>query len=132
MSRVLIVANQTLGGKELLKAVKARIAKGPCEFRLLVPATARSADSSPEDASAEAERRLEYGLSQLRPLGAETEGEVGDPDPLEAIRQVLDRRQFDEIIVSTLPAGVSRWLRQDLPHKVERKFSLPVSVITAE
>ena len=131
MSRVLIVANQTLGGEELLESVKARMAKGPCEFRLLVPATPRSGDASPEDAYANAERRLEYGLSELRLLGAEAEGEVGDADPLQAIREVLDQRKFDEIIVSTLPAGVSRWLRQDLPHKVERRFSLPVSVVTA-
>ena len=131
MARVLIVANQTLGGEELLQAVKARMAKGPAEFTLLVPATARSGDSSADDAYANAERRLEYGLGELRLLGAQAEGEVGDADPLEAIREVLDRRQFEEIIVSTLPAGVSRWLRQDLPHKVERKFPLPVTVVTA-
>lgn len=132
MSRVLIVANQTLGGKELLESVQGRMAKGPCEFTLLVPATAAPGVAADEEKDyANAERRLEYGLNELRLLGAPAVGEVGDADPLAAIRELLDRRDIDEIIVSTLPAGVSGWLRQDLPHKVQRKFPQPVSVVTA-
>jgi hypothetical protein len=152
MAQVLIVANQTLTGRHLLEFVKDRMTKGPCEFWLLVPATAlahRDPTSSlvpglrvpghgtdplhdVEDDYAEARRRLDLGLEALRGLGATVNGDVGDPDPLKAIQEALARRQFDEIILSTLPSGVSRWLRQDLPHKVERKFHLPVSVVTAE
>jgi hypothetical protein len=75
--------------------------------------------------------RLDQGLSKLRELGVTVEGDVGDPDPLTAIQEALKQRQFDEIILSTLPSGISRWLRQDLPHRVERKFHLPVTVVTA-
>jgi GABA permease len=152
MSRVLVVANQTLAGEELLDAIGARMAKDTCEFTLVVPATSlASRDPSTtlvpgvgvpghttgpqgdvEDAHADAQRRLEAGISAIQRLGATVDGDVGDPDPMAAIQEVLARRQFDEIILSTLPSGVSRWLRQDLPHKVERKFQLPVSVVTAQ
>ncbi|CAA9418957.1 MAG: hypothetical protein AVDCRST_MAG75-3313 [uncultured Propionibacteriaceae bacterium] len=144
MSRVLVVANQTLGGDDLLEFVRARMAKGPCDFWLLVPATSRAHRNpdalvpglnapmdSEDDDYAEARRRLEHGLDVLRRLGAEVDGTVGDPDPMKAIQETIERDKFDEIILSTLPSGVSRWLRQDLPHKVERKFQLPVSVVTA-
>jgi len=70
-------------------------------------------------------------LDRLRGVGATVDGTVGDPDPMKAIQELVSRRSFDEIIVSTLPSGVSRWLHQDLPHKVERKFHLPVTVVTA-
>jgi hypothetical protein len=144
MSRVLVVANQTVGGDDLLEFVTARMAKDPCEFTLLVPATP-SAHRNPdapvpginapldtEDGDyTEARNRLEQGLSALKRLGATVNGSVGDPDPLKAVQEVLTRQQFDEIILSTLPSGVSRWLGQDLPHKLERKTHLPVSVVTA-
>jgi nucleotide-binding universal stress UspA family protein len=144
MSRVLVVANQTLTGHDLLELIKDRMAKEPCEFSLLVPATLR-AHRSPEapvpginapldtedDNYAEARDRLELGLSALQRLGATVDGSVGDADPVKAIQEVLARRRYDEIILSTLPSGVSRWLRQDLPHKVERRFHLPVTVVTA-
>ena len=150
MSGILVVANQTLGGNDLLEFVRARMAKGPCEFTLVVPATARS-DRDPAaalvaglrvpgralnaasdtDDYADAQRRLELGLDALRRLGATVDGVVGDPDPLQAVQDILSRRRFDEVVVSTLPIGASRWLRQDLPHKVERRFHLPVTVVTA-
>jgi hypothetical protein len=53
-------------------------------------------------------------------------------DPIKAIGAYLRYREFDEIIVSTLPRGISRWPHQDLPHRIERKFHLPVAVITAQ
>ena len=64
-------------------------------------------------------------------LGAKVDGEVGDSDAIRAVRAVIESRQVDEIIISTLPTTISRWLRQDLPSRVERKFSLPVTVVTA-
>jgi GABA permease len=144
MSRVLVVANQTVGGDDLLEFVTARMAKDPCELTLLVPATPRAhrnpdapvpginAPFDTEDGDyAEARNRLEQGLGALRGLGATVNGSVGDPDPLKAVQEILARQQFDEIILSTLPSGVSRWLGQDLPHKLERKTHLPVSVVTA-
>lgn len=150
MSRILVVANQTIAGGELHESMRTRASAGPCRFTLLVPSTPSAHTSSTvmlghvgsglpprSDASAlegeydRARRRLEYGLDQLRPLGLDVDGEVGDPNPLRAIEDALARDQYDEIILSTLPSGISRWLSQDLPHKVKRKFHLPVTVVTA-
>lgn len=145
MARVLIVANQTLGGDDLREFVRGRMATDPPEFTLLVPATPRAHRNldtrvpginapmdTEDDDFAEARKRLDQGLEMLRGLGATVDGTVGDPDPMKAIQEVFSRRTFDEIVLSTLPSGVSRWLRQDLPHKAERKFHLPVTVVTAD
>ena len=151
MSRVLVVANQTLGGSDLLQSIRDRMTQGPCEFTLLVPATAHAHRESTMDSinrlataplpeavrgAAEADydharSQLEIGIEQLQRLGAKVDGNVGDPNPVKAIQDALSRRKYDEIILSTLPSGVSRWLGQDLPHKVTRKFKGPVMVVTA-
>lgn len=152
MSRILVVANQSLGGSALLESIQARMSRGPCTFTLLVPATARahwsntemmghlgtslpphpsSARVAEDDDYARARRRLEYGIEQLHRLGAEVDGDVAEGNPLRAIEGALARRSYDEIILSTLPTGRSRWLSQDLPHKVRSKFGLPVTVVSA-
>ena len=130
MRRYLIVANQTLLGDPLLGRVKECLAAGPCQFHIVVPAThapGRTVHMESRDRSY-AQQRLRDGLERFRALGADVEGEVGDARPLDAIRDVmLHAPPFDEIIVSTLPPGLSRWLRQDLPRRVQRTFALPVS-----
>jgi hypothetical protein len=151
MRRILVVANQTVGGEDLAEVIRARMAEGPCEFRLLVPATppanplglaAAAAEGSVAgvpatqpllgtDAYDRARGRLRDGLDRLRGLGATVQGDVGVGDALRAIGHEMQRRQFDEIIISTLPSGISRWLRQDLPRRVERQFKLPLTVVTA-
>jgi hypothetical protein len=136
MRRVLIVANQTLGGAELQHEIADRTASEPCEFWVLVPATPMSDQVVPqgfvaEDGAAAAEARLHQELSRLGALGVTAAGEIGDPDPVEAIRQTLDTREFDEIILATLPQGVSRWLRQDLVHRVQRKFPQKVTHVVS-
>ena len=147
MRQVLVVANQTLLGVELAEVIKARMSEVPCEFFLLVPvppirARSRSVESSETEVGAGAEshrpdsheltrQRVEIGLKWMRELGATASGNVGGEDPLGAIRYVIGHRPVDEIVISTLPKGVSRWLRQDLPHRVERRFKLPVTVVTA-
>ena len=80
-----------------------------------------------EEARDIASRRLETALARLRGIGVEAEGEVGDERPTYAIQYVLAHRAFDEIIVSTLPPGASRWLKRDLPHRIEVEFGLPVT-----
>jgi hypothetical protein len=144
MAKYLMVANQTLGGEQLKEEVRRRVAAGPSSFYVLVPNThpvdiswmvRPTADlSSPEEerrAELTAQARLHQALDQLRAEGVEAQGDLGDPDPLTAIGDVLAEERFDEIIISTLPAGVSRWLGMDLPHRAERKFRLPVTTITA-
>ena len=78
-----------------------------------------------------ARSNLDTELSRLREIGATADGAVGDPNPMVAIEKALAERQFDEIILSTLPPGISRWLALDLPHRVKRKFDVPLTVISA-
>lgn len=134
MRRYLVVANQTLGGEHLAMKVKELLAEGPCRFHILVPATvpADHAVFTEGEAGALAQRRLDDALARFRDMGAEADGEVGDASPFEAIADALRDEDFDAIVLSTLPVGASRWLKQDLPSRVERSFGLPVTHIVGE
>ena len=150
--RILIVANQTLGGEDLAAMVRERVRTGATELWVVVPATqpsdqsaasvaaaaatgagatgagATAADGAEENhAHVVARQRLEAARVRFAELGVAVGGEVGDPDPFEAVSQVLGRREIDEVIVSTLPAGTSQWLRTDLPRRVNREFGIPVT-----
>jgi hypothetical protein len=132
--RVLVVANKTAATPALLDAVRERAERGPCTFTLLVPNTAhglhRVVDPEDQDRS-EAETTLELALPLLsEAAGRRVEGLIGDPEPLSAIQDAVNLHGFDEIILSTLPTRVSRWLRLDLPHKVAG-LGLPVTTVTA-
>ncbi len=130
MRRYLIVANQTLGGEQLAAVVRERLAAGSCEFHLVVPATPPSDHATWLEGQAKhlAQERLDAALVAFRQLGAtRVDGEVGDARPMLAIGDALRHGEFDEIIVSTLHPGISRWLRMDLPHRAERQFELPVT-----
>ena len=134
MRKYLVVANQTLIGEHLVQEIRARLASGRCEFHVLVPAT------HPNDyvvwtegeAQAFARRNLAQALEVFRKLGANVNGEIGDEQPLTAIRDVLRDQEFDEIILSTLPPGISRWLGQDLVSRVERGFAIPVTHVVGD
>ncbi|MDQ3973050.1 MAG: universal stress protein [Actinomycetota bacterium] len=135
MRRILVVANLTLGGEQLRATLRERVAEGPCALHILVPASPDPTSwhsRSEEDDVAHARQRLEAALQRFRDLQAEeVTGEVGDPRPTDAITDVLRRAEFDEIVLSTLPPGVSRWLHADLVSRVERAVDLPVThVIT--
>jgi hypothetical protein len=132
--RVLVVANKTAATPALLDAVRDRASRGPCTFTLLVPNTAhglhRVVDPEDQDRN-EAETTLELALPLLSDAaGRRVEGIIGDPEPLSAIQDAINLHGFDEIILSTLPTRVSRWLRLDLPHKVAG-LGLPVTTVTA-
>jgi GABA permease len=134
VQRFLVVANQTLGGEHLIDEVRARLAHGPCEFHILVPATPPGDHATWTEGEAEgiAKRNLAKALETFRRLGVKATGEVGDEQPFGAIGDVLRDQEFDEIILSTLPAGVSRWLGQDLVSRVERSFAIPVTHVVGE
>ena len=135
MARYLIVANQTLAADQLLGRVRQLLAEGECSFHIVVPAThARDQASHIEGAAhALAERRLEAALERFRGLGCEADGEVGDASPFLAVRDcILADGSYTGVILSTLPPGVSRWLKQDLPHRLERTFGLPVTHLTGQ
>lgn len=134
MRRYLVIANQTLGGRRLLERARELCDEGPCAFHVVVPATEpRDHVHRVEAESGEqlARQRLEAELARLREIGAEATGEVGSPRPLECVRNALDEQDYDAIVVSTLPAGVSRWLGMDLPTRIERDADIPVEHIEA-
>jgi hypothetical protein len=113
---LLVVANVTAGSDELIDCLRERAGRGACRFTLVMPAS-----------GAEARRRLDEALERMREAGLENvEGKVGDPDPIVAVMDVWDPMKFDEIIVSTLPTGSSRWLGLDLPHRLEKLTSVTV------
>lgn len=134
MKRVLIVANRTAGGRHLRDEVKRRVAREPHSFFLVVPPSPphHTMTFTEGEALAEARERLERALASLRELGADIEGIVGVSRPMDAVAEVLWTRSFDEIIVSTLPHAISRWLRIDLPHRVEKRFGIPVTHVVGE
>jgi hypothetical protein len=132
--RILIVANQTAAGEHLKALVKEKMNEGPCSFTVLVPATPGSEHLTwtEGEARAIAEQRMNDAVSGIRELGADVQGVVGDAQPLMAIGDLLLEMPQDEIVLSTLPIRASRWLKQDLPHKVERQFGLPVTHVVGE
>jgi hypothetical protein len=134
MKRYLVVANQTLGGEHLMEAVRRLMAEGPCRFHIVVPATpsAEQLTWTEGEAVAIAQARLDRGLARFRAMGAEADGEVGDKNPILAIGDALEEGPFDEIVLSTLPPGISKWLNLDLPSRVASHFHLPVTHLIGE
>jgi hypothetical protein len=133
-ARVLVVANRTAATPALLDAVRERAARGPCAFTLLVPHTAKGLHRfmDPEDqGQSEAQATLELAVPLLEEAArGHVDGMIGDAEPLAAIQDAVNLRGFDEIIISTLPTRVSRWLKLDLPSKASG-LGLPVTTITA-
>jgi nucleotide-binding universal stress UspA family protein len=142
MRRYLVVANQTLGGEELTAKLAECMEAGPSRFYLVVPVTNTEASDrwftgglegvlpgAYKIARTLAAGRLNHELQRLREAGAEADGEVVEPTPLEAIRKIAGREDADEVIVSTLPRRLSRWIAMDLPRRVRRATSLPVTHI---
>jgi hypothetical protein len=134
-ARVLVVAHKTAATPGLIAAVRERAARGPASFTLLVPNAAHGLHRvvDPEDAEqSEVEQVLELAVPLLEEaVGGHVEGMVGDPSPMNAIQDAINIHGFDEIIISTLPATVSKWLKLDLPSKVAG-LGLPVTTITAK
>jgi hypothetical protein len=133
-ARVLVVANRTAESPELLDALRARAVQGDCEFTLLVPATphgiAWAADMFAGEDEAEA-HKLAF-VDELRDEGLDVkDAKVGDPDALAAVCDECNFNDYDELIVSTLPLHVSKWLRIDMPSKVRAATGLPVTHVVA-
>ncbi len=145
MRRYLIVANQTLATAGLEELVNEKLSLSPAEFHVLVPQEDPSVSVdlsgviSPnmsdrvleghDQAAAEAEQRLASFTDTFAEVGSGLTSEIAIGDPVAAIRHTLDRSRFDEIILSTLPAGISRWLKIDLPTRIERAFDLPLTTL---
>jgi hypothetical protein len=134
MRRCLIVANRTLGGPQLIAEVIARQGSAPHSFHIVVPASHGHGTEMWTEGHAVAQARvaLEHAVEHFGEAGVEVTGEVGDENPALAVGDVLRREHFDEIIVSTLPPGPSRWLKRDLPKRLAREHNLPVTHVVAD
>lgn len=133
-ARILIVAHRTAATPALLDAAWKRARQGPAVFSLLVPKTVnglhRVVDA--EDVGAdEAQLVLDLAIPLLQDaVGGEVDGIIGDANPIDAVSDAVNIRGFDEIIISTLPRRVSRWLHMDLPAKLNG-LGLPVTTVVA-
>ena len=125
MPRHLIVAHRTLGGPHLMEHVRALRDAGPCRFHLLVPVEHPMGSWSDGQVSAAAKRTLQEGLDAFHDERIIADGEIGDANPVYAAGVVIRREgedAFDSIILSTLPAGPSRWLHLDVPSRMRKEY----------
>jgi hypothetical protein len=130
MPNILVVANRTAECEELQEALKQRADKGDDDvrFTLVVPGAHGLAKAAGSDAGIpEAQGHVDNAVEKLRGAGLEVEGRLGDPDPVAAVADAANAGSFDEVIVSTLPSHVSKWLHIDLPRKAAHATGLPVT-----
>ena len=128
--RFLVVGNQTLADDSLIDRV-CELANGG-HVHLVVPATpSHSGEQIDDKGLALATFRMRRAIDKLHDAGLDAEGEVGVADPIHAVTRALDHEAADEIILSTLPAGTSKWLDINLPKALEHRFGLPVTVLSA-
>ena len=119
---LLVVANQTVDSDELYEHLHDRAERGPISVTLIVP----------QDHQEGFAHRLTGALERLHDAGIEAEGMLGDVDPACAVIEAWDPRKYDEVIVSTLPTGTSRWLRIDLPRRIARAVDAPVKHVVSQ
>jgi hypothetical protein len=133
--RVLVVANETVGGGELLELL-ARKAEGVrAEMLLVCPALnsrVRTWTSDEDGARAAAQERLDESLTRLSEAGVSARGEIGDGDPLQALEDALREFPADEIVVSTHPPGRSNWLEQGVVEQARLRFDVPVTHVVVD
>ena len=121
---ILLLASKTAQSPEVFAALRERAAQGPIEIMLVVPAEGSDRRAAQEIVDA--------ALAAYRDAGIEAVGEVGDSDPIIAITERWDPRRFDEILVSTLPVGTSKWLAADTPHRISRLTDCRVTHIESQ
>jgi hypothetical protein len=134
MANVLVVANDTHGGRKLIEAIQARAAKGDASFVVIAPQNKPQSgyviyDEAVRDA---ARNRVEATLSALREVGIEARGDVMDPDAFSATLDAVREYAIDEIIISTHPATRSGWLRRDLIERVQDATQLPIEHVVVD
>ena len=123
---VLVIANETVLGDQLLNKVRERAQRGEASFLIISPQSDPSEGAHPE-----AERRLKRAVAELRGEGIDAHGQVAHPDPFSAAMEAMREERVDEIIVSTFGPERSGWLRRDLVGRLRNETSLPVEHVVA-
>jgi GABA permease len=133
--RILVVANETVGGAELLTELRSRSSGRKTVVLVVCPALnspLRHWVSDEDEARAAANARLDRSLAAMRVAGVDATGEIGDGDPIQAIEDALRTFQPDELIVSTHPLGRSHWLERGVVEKARERFALPVTHVVVD
>jgi hypothetical protein len=133
--RILVIANETVGGHTLRSAILERSLDVREEVLVVTPALnspIRHWVSDDDGARAAAQERLEKSLSQLAAAGVEARGKVGDGDPLQAIEDALRTFGADEIIISTHPEGRSNWLERGIIENARQRFAVPITHVVVD
>jgi hypothetical protein len=134
MRTILVVANETIGGQHLLDAVLEKAGQGDARVVVCVPRTRpRHGNVIYDEAVYDAAQvRIDLARGFLRERGVEAIGDVGDPDPYTATMDAVADFRPDEIIVSTLPAQASGWLKRDLVERIGEATGLPVTHVVTD
>jgi hypothetical protein len=133
--RILVVANETVGGGALRERIRERSRDVPAEVLVVTPALnspLRHWASDEDAARAAAQERLDVSLSRLEEAGIRARGEIGDGDPLQAIEDALRTFGADEIILSTHPEGRSNWLERGVVQKARERFAVPITHVVVD
>jgi GABA permease len=134
--RVLVVANETVGGGELLREIGNRCRGRDCEILVVTPALAGSRAehwaSEIDEAIELARQRMELSLIAIGELGLRARGEVGDSDPIMAIEDALRTFPADEILISTHPPERSRWLEHGVVDRAQEQIDLPITHVVVD
>jgi GABA permease len=133
--RVLVVANETVGGAQLLDTIRERIAGKDARVLVVCPALnspLRHWASDEDEARGKAQERLDASLRTMQGAGIQARGEIGDGDPLQAIEDALRTFRPDELIVSTHPLGKSHWLERGVVESARERFALPLTHVVVD
>jgi hypothetical protein len=133
--RILVIANETVGGETLREEIRQRAEAYEERVRVICPtllSRVRFFASDEDAARAQAQERLEHSLSRLREIGVSCEGEVGEADPLQAIEDALRTFGADEIIISTHPEGRSLWLERGIVRGARERFDVPITHVVVD
>lgn len=133
--RILVIANETVAGDELIGALRARAAGMDEDVLVVCPALnsrVRTWTSDEDGARAEAQSRLDRSLAALASAGVRATGTIGDGDPLQALEDALRAFPADEIVISTHPPGRSNWLERGVVAEAERRYDVPVTHIVVD
>jgi hypothetical protein len=131
---ILVVANETVGGRALIEAVEKRASEGNVHFCVICPQNEPRHGYVVYDDLVRhaAENRLEMTLAELREEGIEADGEVMDPDPYQATMDGIAQFHADEVIISTHPETRSGWLRRDLVQRIRQDSGVPVTHVVVD